>query len=97
MIRPLETGPSYANAGSVGLPFEGRPGAFWMTVEDGTPQLRETPYDLTTARAELEATGFPGLADFLEGSPFDLVDPGWVTALFEHTAGRGEHPGECRG
>lgn len=96
MIRPLRDGRTYANAGSVGLPFEGRTGAFWMTVTDGTPVFRVTPYALAAARTELAATGFPDLDDFLEGSPFDPLDPGWVTALFEHGAGRGGPPGDPR-
>ncbi len=96
MIRRLRDGRTYANAGSVGLPFEGRPGAFWMTVTDGIPALRVTPYPLAAARAELAATGFPDLDDFLEGSPFDPLDPRWVTALFEHGSGRGEPPGDPR-
>ncbi len=62
----------YANAGSVGMPYEGRPGAFWMVVADGVPQLRETAYD----PAELRATGYPD--DMLEPA-----DPDEVTALFE--------------
>lgn len=96
MIRPVGEGHVYANAGSVGLPFEGRPGAFWMLVADGIPQLRVSPYALGPARAELAATGFPGLDDFLEGSPFDPLDPDWVTALFEHGSGRGAPPGQPR-
>ncbi|MEO8969667.1 MAG: metallophosphoesterase family protein [Solirubrobacteraceae bacterium] len=96
MIRAVDTDHVYANAGSVGLPFEGRPGAFWMLVADGTPHLRVSPYPLEAARAELAATGFPGLDDFLEGSPFDPLDPDWVTALFEHGSGRGAPPGEPR-
>ena len=39
------------NAGSVGLPYEGRPGAFWALLEDGQPQLRRTAYDVTAVEA----------------------------------------------
>jgi putative phosphoesterase len=34
------------NAGSVGMPYEGRPGAFWATLDDGEPTLRCTRYDV---------------------------------------------------
>ena len=34
------------NAGSVGMPYEGRAGAFWATLEDGEPTLRCTGYDV---------------------------------------------------
>ena len=65
-----------------------------MIVDHATPEPRMTPYELEAARAELTATGFPGLADFLEGSVFDPLDPGWVSAFFEHVAGRAGPPGE---
>lgn len=94
MIRSLPGGKTYANAGSIGLPFEDAPGAYWMLVEHATPEPRMTPYELEAARGELAATGFPGLADFLEGSVFDPLDSRWVSAFFEHVAGRAEHPGE---
>jgi putative phosphoesterase len=93
-VRTLEGGPVYANAGSVGMPYEGRPGAFWLVVADGVPELRETTYDLEAAAAELRASGFPDADGQLAESLLDPVDAGWVTAYFEHAAGRGEHPGE---
>jgi predicted phosphodiesterase len=39
-IRELPGGPTYVNAGSVGLPFEGRAGAFWLLLRDGVPTHR---------------------------------------------------------
>jgi ABC-type transport system substrate-binding protein len=76
------------------MPYEGRPGAFWLVVADGVPELRETTYDLDAAAAELRASGFPDADGQLAESLLDPVDPDWVTAFFEHAAGRGEHPGE---
>jgi predicted phosphodiesterase len=96
MIRRLPDGRVYANAGSVGLPYEGRPDAFWMLVVDGAPQLRGTGYDQSAALDELRASGFPELEKHLEGSLVSPVDPDWVTAFFEHTAGRRPHPGDPR-
>lgn len=96
LIRRVRDDLVYANAGSVGLPYEGRAGAFWMLVADGDPQLRETSYDQPAALAELQASGFPELPDHLGGSLIAPVDPDWVTASFEHTAGRRSHPGEPR-
>jgi putative phosphoesterase len=93
VVRTLERGPTYANAGSVGMPYEGRPGAFWLVVADGVPDLRETAYDLDAAAAGLRASGFPDADGQLAESLLDPVDAGWVTALFEHGAGRREHPG----
>jgi predicted phosphodiesterase len=50
------------NAGSVGMPYEGRPGAYWALVRDGEPELRRTDYDLDAAAERIRAGGWP-LAD----------------------------------
>lgn len=92
----LPDGRVVANAGSVGLPYEGRPGAFWMILSDGRPELRQTRYDVAAAADELRASGFPDLDEAIRESLLAPVDPAWVTALFEHQAGRGAHPGEPR-
>jgi putative phosphoesterase len=94
MIRSVRTGLTYANAGSVGMPYEGRPGAFWMIVTDGTPELRATTYDVPAAIDELAASGYPALEEQLRESLIDPVDADWVSAFFEHGAGRGEDPGD---
>jgi predicted phosphodiesterase len=91
MVRRLgDTGRTYANAGSVGMPYEGRPGAFWLLVEDGEPVLRETGYDLDDALAELRASGFADVEDQLTESLLEPADPDQVAAFFERSAGRGE-------
>jgi putative phosphoesterase len=94
LVRRVRSGLTYANAGSVGMPYEGRPGAFWMIIEQGVPELRETGYDLSAAVDELRASGFVDVDDQLIGSLLDPTDPDWVAAFFEHSAGRGEDPGE---
>ena len=86
-IRDLGSGLTYANAGSVGLPYEGRPGAFWMMVIDGVPELRETTYDLDVAVRELHASGL-AFDDQLERSLLQPADPDQVAAFLERAAGR---------
>lgn len=93
-IRDLGDGRTVANAGSVGLPYEGRAAAFWMLVSDGEAELRATAYDVPAAVRELRASGYPEIDDHLDGSIVDPADPAWVAAYFEHTAGRGPDPGE---
>lgn len=83
MVRLLPGGITYANAGSVGMPYEGRAGAFWMVIADGRPKPRETPYDLDAAVEELRASGFPDVDDQLAESLLDPADPGSVTDFFE--------------
>jgi putative phosphoesterase len=96
MIRNIDGAPTYVNAGSVGIPYEGRPGAFWLVIDGGEPELRETGYDLAAAVEELRASGFADIEGQLEGSLLRPVDPVWVAEFFEHSAGRGEHPDSKR-
>jgi putative phosphoesterase len=91
-IRAVDGAPTYVNAGSVGIPYEGRPGAFWLMMDGRDPELRETGYDLTGAVEELRASGFPDIESQLEGSLLKPAEPGWAAQFFEHSAGRGEHP-----
>lgn len=93
LIRELDGAPTYINAGSVGMPYEGRAGAFWLMVNDRRPQLRQTGYDLDAAVAELRDSGFSDVDGQLAESLLDPVDADWVTAYFEHQAGRGPDPG----
>jgi putative phosphoesterase len=53
------------NAGSVGMPYEGRPGAFWAMLGPAV-ELRSTAYDLDAASAAIRATGFPGADELVE-------------------------------
>jgi putative phosphoesterase len=81
--------PAYVNAGSVGMPYEGRPGAFWLLLRDGVPEHRRTDLDVDEVAAELRATGYPDVEDMLRESLLDPVDADRVTALFERASGRG--------
>jgi putative phosphoesterase len=94
LVRTVHPGLVYANAGSVGMPYEGHPGAFWMVIADGVPEPRETGYDLAPAVAELRSSGYADVDGMLQESLIDPVSADWVTAYFEHAAGRGPDPGE---
>ncbi len=93
-LRRIDGRLVYANPGSIGLPYEGRSGAFWMVIDEGVPELRATAYDLTAAVDELRASGFADLDSQLRESLLDPVDPDYVAAYFEHLAGRGQDPGD---
>lgn len=54
------------NAGSVGMPYEDAPGAYWALLRDGEPELRRTEYDLAAAAERIRPTGWPP------------VDEGWI-------------------
>lgn len=87
-IREVREGVTFANAGSVGLPYEGRPGAFWIMTVDGVPFLRETSYDMPAALAELRASDLE-FDEQLQRSLLDPADPDGVSASLERSAGRG--------
>jgi predicted phosphodiesterase len=79
--RLLPSGLRVVNAGSVGMPYEGRPGAFWALLGPGV-ELRRTEYDVgAAARAIREAGG--ALNERQAGYLVDPPDPDEVTAFFE--------------
>jgi hypothetical protein len=78
-------GRRFLNAGSVGRPYEGRPGAFWALLGDGV-SLRRSDYDVERAVELLTPTGYPDLADVLRESLTEPADPDQVSALFETLA-----------
>ena len=75
------------NAGSVGMPYEGRRGAFWLLVADGEPDPRRTQYDVDAAVEVLRASGFPDVDDLIQESLLEPVEPGFVARHFEDRAG----------
>jgi putative phosphoesterase len=59
------------NPGSVGLPYQGRPGAYWALLGRGV-ELRRTEYDLARAAEAYRESGFPNpeqLVEMLEHPP----------------------------
>jgi putative phosphoesterase len=74
------------NAGSVGMPYQGEPGAYWLLVADGEPELRRTVYDVDLAVPALRASGFPDVDDLIRESLVEPVDAAWVARHFEDGA-----------
>ncbi len=56
--RRLPTGLRIVNAGSVGMPYEGRRGAFWALLGPDV-QMRHTEYDVEAAVASMRSDGAP--------------------------------------
>jgi len=77
-----------AGAGSVGMPYEGRAGAFWALVDRGRVALRRTAYDLDAAAAAIRATGYPDAEDLLSESLLDPIPRREALAVFEALAKR---------
>ncbi len=75
------------NAGSVGLPYEGRPGAYWALLGPDV-SLRRTAYDLDRAVERIRATGCPFVEEAIVSPLLDPPSPREATAAFERAAGR---------
>ena len=61
----LVLGKRSVNPGSVGLPYEGRSGAFWALLGPGV-DLRRTDYDVGEAAARMRAQPEPGVEQIVE-------------------------------
>ncbi|HEX4929801.1 MAG TPA: metallophosphoesterase family protein [Gaiellaceae bacterium] len=73
------------NAGSVGRPYEGRPGAFWALLDGEDVDLRHTPYAVEAAAVAVRASGYPA-ADDVASTLVDPEDPDEVSVYFESLA-----------
>ena len=73
------------NAGSVGVPYEGRAGAYWALLGPEV-ELRRTDYDLERALAAMRLGGFPDLEEMLRESLVAPLDPDEVSEFFERQA-----------
>jgi predicted phosphodiesterase len=78
-------GVRFVNAGSVGLPYEGSADACWLWIADGVPDLRHTAYDAVAVGHRMREA-FPPLADSVDASLIEPVDPMVVTRMFEDRA-----------
>jgi predicted phosphodiesterase len=76
------------NAGSVGMPYEQRSGAYWTWLGPGVT-LRRTEYDVAATAALIRAGGFPG-GDALAGMLLAPPDPQAMSERFEQQALAGE-------
>ena len=76
------------NAGSIGMPYEGIPGAFWAVLGPGV-NLRRTDYDFDGAVEDALSTGYPDPS--YQETILTPPKPDEVAAFFENVAaGRGE-------
>jgi putative phosphoesterase len=80
--RRVDGAPRLVNAGSVGLPYQGEPGAFWALLGSEV-ELRRTPYDVGAALASVASSGFPSAADVFGESLRGTASAESATAYFE--------------
>ena len=75
-------GKRVVNAGSVGMPYQGKPvGAFWLLLNREI-KFRRSSYNLRRAVEEFRAIGYPAAEDMAE-SLLEPPDPKWVADFFE--------------
>jgi putative phosphoesterase len=67
------------NAGSVGLPYEGKPGAYWALLGSDV-ELRCTEYDLDETIARYRASGQPNVEQIVEM----MVEPPKPREVIDH-------------
>jgi predicted phosphodiesterase len=83
--RRLPSGLRVLNPGSVGMPYEGRPGAYWALLGRDV-ELRRTDYDVEAAANAIRELGAPVKEDLFD----QLVEPptsAETTAYFESLRG----------
>jgi len=73
------------NAGSVGMPYEGQPGAYWALLGPGV-ELRRTAYDVEQAALRIMATGFPDAEEFSRANVLVSPRPEDAIRVFEAMA-----------
>jgi predicted phosphodiesterase len=78
-------GTRLVNAGSVGMPYEAKPGAYWALLGPDV-ELRRTPYDLEAAATAIRATGFPGADELAAANVLTVPSAEEATEQFERLA-----------
>jgi putative phosphoesterase len=71
------------NAGSVGMPYEDAPGAYWALVDQGEPAFRRTEYDLEAAAERVRATGWPPAEQWIAENLLGVPTARDAAAFFE--------------
>lgn len=74
------------NAGSVGMPYADRPGAYWLLIGPEGYEFRRTAYDGEAAAQEIRASGNPLAQEFAEENVLKVPTAAEATELFESMA-----------
>lgn len=73
------------NAGSVGLPYEGQPGAYWVMLGPDV-SFKRTDYDFERAANQISVSGVPGAEEFARENVLTSPSAAEATAHFEQIA-----------
>jgi putative phosphoesterase len=80
--RVLANGLRVVNPGSVGMPYEGRHGAYWALLGP-VVEFRRSEYDVEAAAAAMRKRGAPDVEDQLIRPHLEPPDPITTTEYFE--------------
>jgi predicted phosphodiesterase len=73
------------NAGSIGMPYEGRPGAYWALLGPDV-ELCRSDYDFAAAEEAIRASGYPDSEEHVEMLFSKPPSAAEVAEYFEHQA-----------
>jgi predicted phosphodiesterase len=85
--RPI-AGRRVVNAGSVGMPYEAAPGAYWALLGPDV-QLRRTDYDRERAAERIAGSVWPGADEFVRENLLAVPSRAEALAVFEPLVRRG--------
>ena len=74
------------NAGSIGMPYADRPGAYWLLVGPEGSEFRRTEYDVETAAQQVRESGYPQAQDFAGENVLKVPSAAEATEIFERMA-----------
>jgi putative phosphoesterase len=74
------------NAGSVGMPYADRPGAYWLLLSPEGYEFRWTGYDADAAAQEIRVSGYPHAQEFAEENVLKVPPAAEATNIFERMA-----------
>ena len=78
-------GKRFVNAGSVGMPYENEPGAYWALLGPDV-ELRRTAYDLEAATERIAASGHPDGEAWAREYVYAVNTPDEASRFFEEQA-----------
>ena len=71
------------NAGSVGMPYADRPGAYWLLLGPEGSEFHRTPYDREAAAQAVRTSGYPQAQDFAKENVLKVPTAEEAMEVFE--------------
>jgi diadenosine tetraphosphatase ApaH/serine/threonine PP2A family protein phosphatase len=76
---------SIINAGSVGMPFAKRPGAYWLLIDSNGIEWKHTQFDLDRAAEDIKKSNFPAAEHFIKHNLLQIPNEKEAMILLEKT------------